>query len=234
MPDLSRIQALSFDCYGTLIDWEIGILKAIRPVLSVRGIRADDADLLRLFARLEAEQETGSYQPYRDVLHRVMVGIGAHFGVEFQERERDRLVESIARWEPFPDTVAALERLHLRTPSHPKLVVCSNIDDDLFQATYGKLGIPLDRIVTAEYCRSYKPDPRHFRVALALLGLPPDRVLHVAESLRHDIAPAKALGMPTVWVNRHKHRPGPSASGSGDAVPDLEVPDLKSLAELIR
>lgn len=112
-------------------------------------------------------------------------------------------------------------------------MICSNIDDDLFEPTRQWLGTPFEWVVTAQYCRSYKPNPRHFRVALALLDLPASRVLHVAESRYHDIAPARAMGMTSVWINRHSTRPGSSASGSADAVPDVTLPDMASLASLL-
>jgi 2-haloacid dehalogenase len=230
MLDLSPFSALTFDCYGTLIDWETGILQAVRPVLSVRGVRAPDADILTRFARLEREIESGDYLPYREVLRTVMRRLGDSFGFTPEERELDRLPESIKRWPAFPDTVPTLQSLAARF----RLAIVSNIDDDLFEYTRPKLGVQFDRVVTAQLCRSYKPHPRHFKVALALLDLPPQQVLHVAESRYHDIAPARKLGLTTVWVNRHASRPGPSASGDAAAEPDAQVPDLAALAALIR
>lgn len=228
MLDWGRYEAATFDCYGTLIDWEAGILGAIKPLLASRGVQAADAEILALYARLEAEKERGEYQPYRRVLEHVAAGIAGHFGLSLGEGERGVLADSIANWEPFPDTVAALERLSRRY----RLVICSNIDDDLFEATRRKLRVDFEYVVTARYCRSYKPDPRHFRVALALLGLPADRVVHIAQSLYHDIAPAGAMGLATVWVNRRAGRPGGATPAAPAGTrPDLEVPDLASVAE---
>lgn len=226
-----RFDAITFDCYGTLIDWEQGILQAVRPVLAVHGVRAGDDELLALYARLEADLERRAssdrqaFMRYREVLGQVMRGLGEHFGLDLIDREIDRLPASLARWPAFPETAPCLRALKTRY----RLAVLSNIDRDLFEDTAPKLGVELDELVTADFCRSYKPDPRHFRVALALLDLPPARVLHVAESLVHDVVPARALGITTVWVNRRGDR-GPGASGTtGAAAPDLVVPDLATL-----
>jgi 2-haloacid dehalogenase len=222
-----RFEALTFDCFGTLIDWETGILGALRPVLHRHGVRAGDDELLAHYARLEGEHERGAYVSYRDVLARVMEGIGGHYGFGVGVRERACIAESLREWQPFPDTVAALGALAGRY----RLVICSNIDDDLFVPIRERLGAPIEWVVTAQYCRSYKPGLRHFRVALALLDLPPGKVLHVAESLYHDVAPARSLGIAAAWVNRRAARGGtPGASGSADAAPDAVFPDLASLA----
>jgi 2-haloacid dehalogenase len=225
------IEAITFDCYGTLIDWESGLLRAMRPILAVRGVRCEDAEVLRLYAAFEAEEER-TYKPYRDVLRNIVGRFGAHFGFEPEDRERDRLPQSIARWEPFQDTIEALRALASRFT----LVVCSNIDDDLFEATREKLeagGARFDWVVTAQYCRSYKPDARHFRVALALLGLPADRVLHAAQSRYHDIAPARRLGFRTAWVNRPSRCPGTGVSLPVEAAAEVEVRDLAGLVRVL-
>lgn len=229
MPLSGPISALTFDCYGTLIDWESGILGCVKGVLGGHGVDPPpDAELLRLYAAQESQHEAGEYLPYREVLARTLEGIAEHCGVALGKGERGALAESVAGWPVFADTRPFLAA----AASRFTLCICSNIDDDLWRGTHRALGVPLDRVVTAEFCRSYKPDPRHFRVALALLDLPPSRVLHIAESRRHDIAPAKALGFQTVWVNRHRGRP--SASGAADAVPDLEVGGLDELMPILQ
>jgi 2-haloacid dehalogenase len=225
--DFSRFEAITFDCYGTLIDWETGILQALRPILSVRGIRAPDDEVLAHYARLEAATEGGEYIPYREVLRSVVRGFGEAYGFAPEEREEDRLPESIKRWQPFPDTVPALHGLAEKY----RLGFISNIDDDLFEATHEKLGVEFDRIVTAQLCRSYKPHRRNFNTMLALLDLPAERVLHVAESLYHDVKPARELGLTTVWINRRAARGGGAgASGMTDATPHAAFCDLASLA----
>lgn len=234
MLDFSRFEAISFDCYGTLIDWEAGILLAIRSVLDAHEVRPSDDEVLRAYSELEASHERvarSSFMRYREVLQSVMRDLGERFGVTLSPLEIDRLPASLARWPAFPDTASSLAQLKRRY----RLAVFSNIDADLFQDSAPKLGVELDELVTAEFCRSYKPDPRHWRVGLAMLDLPADRVLHVAESVVHDIIPAKALGFSTVWVNRRGAR-GFGASGNpGDSpyAPDLEVPSLAALVELM-
>ena len=231
MLDPSAFDAVTFDCYGTLIDWETGIREAVRLVLDAHGLRPGDDELFAVYARLEAGLERAasadrrSFTRYRDVLAGVMRGIGAHYGVAFTDREVDRLPASLARWPAFPDTAPALRALRAKY----RLAVLSNIDRDLFDETAPKLGVELDELVTADQCRSYKPDPRHFRVGLALLDLPSARVLHVAESLVHDVAPARALGFTTVWINRRGGR-GPGASGGAAGVePHAEFASLAAL-----
>ncbi|MDX2117711.1 MAG: HAD-IA family hydrolase [Planctomycetota bacterium] len=252
---LADIDFITFDCYGTLIDWETGILNAVRPVLSARGVAgvAND-EIIRVYAQLEREIEaaanpTGSDAPglragqsdrfmaYRDVLRRVMAGIGDHFGLALEERELDRLPESMQRWKPFADVPGALANL----ARHAGLVITSNVDDDLFAFAHEQLtdgSWDFARVVTAQMCRSYKPYPRHWRVAFTLLDTTPDRVLHVAESVYHDVVPARAMGMRTAWINRRGER-GPGASGgarASDAAGDAATPDVecRTLAELAR
>jgi 2-haloacid dehalogenase len=238
MLDLARFTNLTFDCYGTLIDWETGILRALRPLLSIHGIRASDDELLELYGRLESAAEADEYHTYREIQHAVAAGIATHFSRNFERKELDRLPDSIVRWPAFPDTADALARLGRHAP----LVVVSNIDDDLFEGSRPHLqaaGATIDRLISAELCRSYKPSTKNFRVALALIDAPPDRVLHIAQSLYHDIAPARELGLSTVWVNRRLGRSGPGATPNVTAspsperfTPDLIVPDLKSLADM--
>ncbi len=233
MLDLRPFTHLTFDCFGTLIDWEAGILKAIRPVLSVHGIRESDEQVLALYGSLEAELESGPYLTYRDVLRSVMLAVGRHYNINFEEREIERLPGSLAHWPAFPDTPAALARLG----EHLTLNILSNVDDDLFEEVRPRLesaGARVDRLISAQLCRSYKPSRRNFNVALALLDVPRDQVLHVAQSLYHDIAPARELGLSTVWINRRHNRPGPGATPPTDPAirPHLELPDLASLARL--
>jgi 2-haloacid dehalogenase len=245
------IRALTFDCYGTLIDWETGILKALRPLLSIHGIsreRASDAELLRLYSQFEPEIQSAagsldaepgsSHMLYRDVLREVVARFGDHFKLRLAERELDRLPDSIPAWPAFADTPAALARLAAKFT----LAIVSNIDDDLFAGTLPHLHGDSAAseppawphwIITAQYCRSYKPNPRHFRVALALLGLEPSHVLHVAQSRFHDIAPAKALGLRTAWINRRSSLPGTGATPPAEARADVEYADLKSLADAL-
>ena len=229
MIDFDTFDVLTFDCYGTLIDWERGILDAMRPILSAHDLAPGDEEILECYAELESEVEQGEYLPYREVLRRVMRGVGKRFGFEPSDDERDALPESLRNWPPFPDTVQSLKRLNARY----QLAIISNVDDDLFAASARRLEVEFDWVVTAEQVRSYKPSPRNFEQAMATIGLPREKILHVAQSLYHDIRPARALGLTTVWVNRRKGKPGSGATAPAEAEPHLEVPDLATLVSMI-
>lgn len=226
--DLGRFEALTFDCYGTLIDWEAGILAAVRPILARHGVSLPDETLLERYAAAEAAVEAGPYRPYREVLGASLAAVAAGLGVAPDPEERAAFAASIADWPPFPDSVAALVALRERF----RLGVVTNCDADLFAASNAKLGAPFDWIVTAEEARAYKPSLRPFELVLARIGLPVERVLHVAQSLYHDHVPAKRLALATVWVHRRHDRPGWGATPPAEAEPDIVVPDLATLADL--
>ncbi len=228
MLDFDRFTHLTFDCYGTLIDWERGILAALRPVLDRHGVTIADDDALALYGELESAAERAPYRPYRDLLVSVMDGVGERLGFVPSADERTALASSVGDWPPFSDTVEALRALSSRF----RLVILSNIDDDLFALSARRLGVDFAAVITAQQVGSYKPDPRNFHALLARLDTAPDRVLHVAQSLFHDIAPANALGLTTVWINRRHDRPGSGATPPATARPDVEVPDLRTLAQL--
>lgn len=228
MLDFDRFTYLTFDCYGTLIDWEQGILAALRPVLDRHGIALSDDAALEVYGELESAAEHGPYRPYRELLATVMDGFGERLGFAPAADEREALAVSVGDWPPFPDTVEALQTLARRF----QLAILSNIDDDLFAGSARRLGVTFAAVVTAEQVGRYKPDPRNFRALLTRLDVAPDRVLHVAQSLFHDIAPAHALGLTTVWINRRHDRPGFGATPPATARPDLEVTDLATLARM--
>lgn len=226
--DFPRFTTISFDCYGTLIDWESGILPAVRAVLSHHHQRQSDAEILELYGEFEAEAESGSYQSYRTVLESVVQRFGGRLGFKPALDELRSLHESVSSWLPFPDTVSALRLLQKRY----KLAVISNIDDDLFEETRKHLGVEFDFVITAQQARSYKPSVNNFQLALRKMGLAPDRLLHAAQSIYHDVVPAQSLGIATVWVNRKSARPGVGAVRAAEGRADLEVPDVASLAAL--
>jgi 2-haloacid dehalogenase len=236
MLDFSRFEYLTFDCYGTLIDWETGILTALRPIVAKHACAAGDDELLENYAELESTIEEGPYMPYRQVLAEVVRGLGTRLGFSPDDKDVRALPDSLPSWPAFPDTVAALQRL----ASRYKLCIVSNTDDDLFAETEYTLtggaaadnGVRFAHVVTAGQCRSYKPSLNNFATALERIGVGTSKVLHVAQSLHHDVAPAHSIGIATVWVNRRKNKPGSGATKASNAVPDLEVPDLKSLAEM--
>jgi 2-haloacid dehalogenase len=227
--DFDDFDVLTFDCYGTLIDWEAGILAAIRPILDAHGIDGvDDAGVLEAFARHESEIEAGSYRPYRQVLGEVLTAMLGHFGQAPGAGEVAAFGGSVVDWPAFPDSGAALARLQTRFT----LGVITNCDDDLFAASERRLGIQFDYVVTAQQAKRYKPNPRGFELAFERIGLPPARILHVAQSLFHDHVTAKRLGLRTVWVDRRAGRAGGGATPPAQATPDLTVPDMQTLAGL--
>jgi 2-haloacid dehalogenase len=228
MLDFSHFQLLTFDCYGTLIDWESGIFSALRPILAAHCKTVSDAALLELFGELEAEAEAGAYTSYRNILQSVVRTLGERLGFEPTDPQVRSLPESIASWQPFADTAVSLGKLKRRY----KLAVLSNIDDDLFASTAPKFGVTFDQVVTAQQARCYKPCKELFRLAQQRCGVPTNAWLHVGQSIYHDVVPAQSLGISTVWVNRPSPRAGIGAVKSADGKPDLEVPNLKTLADL--
>jgi 2-haloacid dehalogenase len=224
--DYSGFEALTFDCYGTLIDWETGLTDAFRPVLRAHGIEAGDGAVLERFAVHEATAEAGPYRRYRDVLGAALRGVCADFGAEPSVDEVAAFSGSVGDWPAFPDTPAALGRLAERF----RLGVITNCDDDLFAASLPRLGIAFDWIVTAEQVGSYKPSERNFEMAFERIGLPRERILHVAQSLFHDHAPAQRLGLASVWIDRRGNRKGAGATPPADATPDATFPDMATFA----
>jgi len=228
--DLSSFDALTFDCYGTLIDWERGLLDALEPVLTAHGVANPGGDaLLERFAVLESQVQAGEFTAYREVLEEVLRRMGADLGFSPAPEQVKAFGSSVLVWPPFGDTIPALRTLGARY----RLAVVSNVDDDLFAGSAAQLGVAFDQVVTAQQVRSYKPATAHFHEVLSRLDLPRDKVLHVAQSMFHDVVPAKALGFTCVWVNRRAGRPGGGATAAAHAVPDLEVPDLATLARLV-
>jgi 2-haloacid dehalogenase len=228
MLDFETIEAVSFDCYGTLIDWEAGIAGAIRPVLEARGLDMSDSQILALFADIEPMAQRAEYVEYRQVLKDVMRELARRTGFSPDDADLDCLAESLPDWPPFPDTIGALQAMK----SKYKIAIISNVDDDLFALTSERLDVEFDHVITSQQAQSYKPSLHNFVLALDRIGVPPDRLLHVAESTFHDVAPAKSIGLSVVWVNRHGGRVT-GATRPATAKPDLEVPDLATLASLM-
>lgn len=221
--DFDRVKALTFDCYGTLIDWETGLLGALRRVLRAHGQSLSDEHILSIYSELEPKAQN-PYRRYREVLAHVVRGFGSRLGFQVSQEEAESLPNSLKDWQPFPDTIEALKGLQTRY----RLAIISNTDDDLFAATAPHLQIKFDTVITAEQAKAYKPSPAPFRLALQRLGLPREQVLHVGQSIYHDVLPAKSLGIATVLV----HRRGFGATQPTKGEPDLQVPDLRTLAVL--
>lgn len=228
MLDFTRYEILTFDCYGTLIDWEKGILSALHRILQSHSIQVDDATLVKLYGDFEQRSESGPYMPYREVLSSVVRQFGQELEFTPTPQEILSLSNSLSTWTPWPDTVAALQILKSRF----RLAILSNIDDDLFATTRPKLGVEFDEVITAQQAQAYKPSLKLFELALSRIHAPAHRVLHVGQSIYHDVIPAQFLGLATVWVNRASARPGVGAVKAAEATPDLTVTTLSELADL--
>ena len=224
--DFEHVDALTFDCYGTLIDWETGLIDAFRPVLAARAIEIDTEELLARYALHEATAEAGPFLTYREVLAAGLRDVADELGFAPTDAEVAVFSGSVADWPPFPDSVAALGRLKRRF----RLGVITNCDDDLFATSNRHLGVEFDWIVTAQQVGSYKPDEANFLAAFERLELPRDRIVHVAQSLFHDHVPAKRLGLTTVWIHRRHDRPGSGATPPAVATPDATYPDMAAFA----
>jgi 2-haloacid dehalogenase len=229
--DFGKYEVMSFDCYGTLIDWESGIVSGMRPVLERQGIEATDEEILGLHARTESELQSaskrGAYVKYRKVLGDTVRRFGEEYGFEPELSEVSALADSLRDWKSFPDTVEALRALKGKY----ELAIITNADDGLFALSACHLEVEFDYIITAEQAGTYKPSLDNFELALERIGVPPGKLLHVAQSLFHDHVPAKEMGLDTVWVNRRKGKKGFGATPPASAEPDLEVPDLATLVE---
>ena len=229
MLNFDQFEVLTFDCYGTLIDWETGIWEALGGILAGHQVKVTPEKALELYGELEAEAERGAYRDYKTVLRTVMEGFGARLRFAPTSSELQRFAASVKDWPAFPDSPRALRALKTKY----KLAIISNIDDDLFAFSAQRLQVQFDWVITAHQAKSYKPSLNNFRLAFDRIGVPPAKILHVAQSLFHDIAPAKTLGLATVWVNRRHDKAGSGATPPAHTQPDLEVPDLQSLARTI-
>ena len=224
MLDYRQFEALTFDCYGTLIDWETGLVAAFSRALS-RQYAADD--LLARFAAHEARLEAGPYVRYRDVVAEALRGVAGELDERPTASAVAEFAASVGQWPAFPDSPSALARLKTRF----KLAVITNCDNDLFAASNARLGVTFDWVVTAEQVGSYKPSEANFVTAFERLAIPRERILHVAQSLFHDHVPARRLGLRTVWINRRAGRQGAGATPPAEVVPDATFPDLASFAD---
>ncbi len=218
---------LSFDCYGTLIDWDSGLVAALGPWRSRCGAAPDEDALLSAFAKHEtAVQQARPDLPYPGVLAAVLRAIGEDFGTPATADECAAFGASVGRWPPFPDTVPALQGLARKY----RLCILSNVDRTSFERSAERLEVAFDAVFTAQDIGAYKPDPRAFRVMLDALagdGIPAAAVLHVAQSLYHDHAPAQAAGLRSVWIDR---RPGGGAAPKAAARYDARFETLAEFA----
>ena len=233
MPDVTKFNTLTFDCYGTLIDWERGIIAELRPWLDRNGRRdLDDNAILEIFgtteAACEAETPGALYPEILAAVHRRLADI---WGIKASAAEAAEFSQSVGRWPAFADSATSLQYLK----RYYKLVILSNVDRASFARSNEKLGVAFDRIITAQDVGSYKPSLRNFEYALADLertfGTRKMDILHTAQSIFHDVVPARAVGLSTMWINRRKAvggwgaTPAPQAEGAATR-PDLEVASM--------
>jgi 2-haloalkanoic acid dehalogenase type II len=220
--ELAEFEAMSFDCYGTLIDWEAGLVAVLRPWARRQGLDATDEQLLSAFSAHESTAEAEHpAERYPEILARSMRSLGQDLGATVTDEDGAALARSVPDWPAFPDSHDALVRLGRGR----RLIILSNVDRESFGHSNARLGVTFTSILTAEDIGSYKPSRRNFD-ALAeearRLGVGPGRLVHVAQSLFHDHIPAKRAGLPTVWINRRHDRPG---WGATPAPPDAVTPD---------
>ncbi len=211
---------VTFDCYGTLIDWETGISEAIAAAALEDGVLLTRDRITRTYHEVEPTVEAAEYRPYREVLRDTAIGVAQRLGWDLAREQARFLADGLSRWPAFADTDAALERMKA---NGYKLGILSNVDDDLLRHTLSHFEVEFDLLVTAEQVRSYKPAHGHFQRARSLIG--DERWLHAAQSYFHDIVPACELGISVVWVNRKAEAP------LGDARADGEVATLRKLAD---
>jgi 2-haloacid dehalogenase len=233
--DLTKFKALSFDCYGTLIDWEAGLLAVLSPWASEQSFDIADEEVLLAFAGNEGavQRETPSAL-YPDVLATAFRRTGEQLGRPVSDEWAQRLGGSVPDWPAFSDSPDALARLARRY----KLIILSNVHRAGFAASNERLRGEFAAIITAEDVGGYKPAENHFRAldaALPGLGVDRGELLHVAQSLFHDHVPAKREGLPSVWINRRHDRPGWGATPepTGDWAFDLEFNSMKDFADAV-
>src|SRR3954454_5049257 len=227
--DFDKVEVLTFDCYGTLIDWESGILAGLRPLVGGAGAEITDDALLERYGAAEATIEAGPYRRYREVLARAAEQVARELGATPDDEALAACGGSVVDWPAFPDSAEALARLKARF----RLAVITNCDDDLFAASNRRLGVTFDEVVTAQQALAYKPSHQGFDLAFEPLGVPRDRILHVAQSLFHDHVPAKQLGLATAWINRRHGREGSGATPAVTVTPDMTATSMAEFADLV-
>lgn len=214
---------ITFDCYGTLIDWESGIVNAFQEEANHDGVQLERADIIAAYHIEEPVVEAGEFRNYREVLAETAMRVAVRMGWKLDRERSAFLAASLPGWQPFSDTNPALERLARRF----KLGILSNVDDDLIAQTRRHFPVDFDLVITAQQVRSYKPSHNHFKTALEQLN--GKRLLHAAQSYFHDVVPCSGLSIPVAWVNRKGER-----TEAGGPQPTYEVRNLSELADLMR
>ena len=233
---LSDFGVLTFDCYGTLIDWESGIAAGLAPLAVAAGGKLGREELLALFAAYEPPQEAATpHLKYSDLLTIVYKRIAEHLDVPAPLDECARFGLSVGDWPAFPDSAGALAYLK----QHYRLVILSNVDNRSFAASNKKLGLTFDAIYTAEEIGGYKPSPRNFDYMLSNLerrGIAKAKILHTAQSLYHDHVPANAQGLASAWIDRRGDKAGGGATKPVAVMPrlDFKFPSMAALVDAHR
>lgn len=217
----ARIRVLTFDCYGTLVDWETGIWTAFHDAAAEDGVSLQRDAVVSAYHAIEPMVESGPFRPYHDVLVETARRVAAECGWSIDRARAEFLPRSLPDWPVFPDTNPALERL----AEHYRLGILSNVDEDLLAGTERSLAVEIDFRVTADRVESYKPDLAHFEAARPFVGNA-NAWLHVAQSVFHDVAPASCMGIPVVWINRKGEK-----RLADSPRPDRELPDLTALVD---
>lgn len=229
---MAGVRVVTFDCYGTLVDWEGGVASFLYD-MALRNVGTSDqaaavlpsaAGLRERWERIQFGLIAGAYRPYKEVLAESLAILAAQYGWPATQADKEAFLRSMRSWQPFPDTRPALKAARARGV---RLVIISNTDQDIIAHTLRHLEVPFEKVITAEDCRAYKPDPSVFRRAVEVIGTQPDRILHVAFGFEYDNGPAKAAGMRTAWVNRSARARPPGE------VPDFEWRDLWPLREVL-
>jgi 2-haloacid dehalogenase len=229
-------QALSFDCYGTLIDWETGIAAVLSPWAKSRGLTLNDEQLLTAYSTHEATAEAEHpTDPYPRILARSFRALGDELDAAVSGQDAAALAISVPDWPVFADSHDALEALG----QHFRLIIVSNVDRASFAASNTRLGVKFTSILTAQDIGSYKPSAQNFTALIheaRRLGIGDGKLLHVAQSLFHDHVPVKQAGLPTVWINRRQDRPGWGATPAppADVSPDAEFPSMAAFAAAVQ
>ncbi len=226
---------VTFDCYGTLIDWDSGIRTFLRDLLKLKGATVvgssrtpkpktvDLEALHRCWEAIQFDLIQREYRPYKDILRTSLAAALEEFGIPYAPEDGDAFAASMPKWQPFPDVPPTLQELKQLT----RIAIISNTDNDILTESVKLMGVAFDQLITAEDAKVYKPSPSIFAFALQRLNSPPDRILHVAFGFNYDLAPAQRVGMATCWLNR-KGEPKPEG-----VEPDWTIGALPEVVPLV-
>jgi 2-haloalkanoic acid dehalogenase type II len=219
---MSKFAWVTFDCYGTLIDWDTGIRSFLHELLNRKGISADIESLHRRWEAIQFELIQQEYRPYKEILRLSLEATLREFGISYEPEDGDAFAASMPTWKPFPDVPKALSELK----RFARIAIISNTDNDILRESVKLMGVEFDALITAEDAKVYKPSHRIFEFALQRLNELPERILHVAFGFKYDLAPAKQVGMKTCWLNRSSE---PKPKG---VEPDFVVSTMEEVVRL--